>query len=109
MENKITPPIVLFKTTSELFKKARREGNKCAFIAQILFQEFMEISLRRDTRTIEATEAYIRNKEKGLGLSEREYNDSKALLKKLGLIGSTYYNKKTKKHVFEVIFNSCAI
>lgn len=102
---KIAPPVVIFKTTSEAFKKKKREGNKFAYSAQILYQEFVDMALRRDNRTIEATESYITNKEKGLGFSRYEYLGAKSLLREMGLIGNSYFNKKLGKHLFPVIFN----
>lgn len=105
MTQQITPPVVIFKTTSELFKQHYRDGNRQAYLAQILYQEFIEIALRRGSRTIEANENYIRNREKGLGFSERDYNGAKKLLREMNLITSTNRNNKKGKHFFSVIFD----
>lgn len=98
-------PIVIFESTFELFKQKFREGNQFAYHALVLYQEYTAIAIRRGNRQIEATENFIRNKEKGMGLSERQYKGAKSLLREMGRVSNTNYNKKTHKHYFTVFID----
>lgn len=96
-------PVVVFATTAERFKEEYRKGNRTAYIAQILYQEFMKCTIYQNTKDIYCTQEFICNKEKGLGLSVRQYKQGKDTLRKMGLISNTWFNKRTRQHYFKVV------
>jgi hypothetical protein len=97
--------VPLFGSTIERFKQKERDGNIYAAVALFLYIEYARMACRKGNRVIQATESYIRNPEKGMGLSERKYKGAKQLLREMGLIsGSKTKYIKGRKTSFMTVF-----